>query len=185
MYIFKVLFKSKVYAITPTRTEAETLQELLLEYLESESVELVKIAEDKKLKNYALIYSSGYDEVITKYKTEEEAKENAFYTWSHLTETERKKASRFELVYFENENNFDNLGEYQKTIINFLNKIPYLFNSVTCEYLNETEAINEYREILEKDNLPHTDIYDVCDSLNNLDYYGCGNVFDVVYKWIA
>lgn len=38
--------------------------------------------------NYALIYASGCDEIITKYETEGGAEKNAFYRWSHLTETE-------------------------------------------------------------------------------------------------
>lgn len=180
MIIFEILINDKTYAFVQTRIEAETIQELLYNYLEVENIEYIKIMEVKSVKHYALIDERNQDTYIYKFESETEAEHEASRHWHKLTNSERKERKQFELVYFENEQNFDEHGEYQRTIIDFLEKQPYLYNQFDCTTLNYEDAKNYYSDII-KNSL---DIYDLCNQLNKLNISDCGDCFEIRNAYI-
>lgn len=73
---------------------------------------------------YALIDQSNkkgcIDTAVTKFDTEDEAIKYANYTYHVKTKTDRKHLCAFEIVAFENEEAFDDFGEYVELVRDYL-----------------------------------------------------------------
>ena len=89
------------------------------------------------------------------------------------------------ISYYENYlakfDNFDDAKNFASGMDDVLIRNEYIVNRISGDKMDFEEALEYYKNDIPGD-AEFGDIYELCDFLNSLEIYGCGNEFYVDYK---